>query len=121
PRKGLHISVSHAHAATGQKIISGKLMVLDDGDESQAIGEDINVVDRRDGESDLEFARQIRLSVKRISEVSGSFVLQFELLAFDPDLVVRLGLWEKGIRDAACIRLDLIHQFTGCRRWRSSH
>ena len=100
--KSLRVAVAHAEAAAGEKIVADQFAVLDDGDEAEVVRENIHVVQRRNGEGGLEFARQISFAVERVNEIFGGFILKIQLNAFDPDLMVGGGFGEQGVgNDAA--------------------
>ena len=69
-REGRLVAVAAAHAAAGGEVVAEQFAAaVGDGDEAAAVGEDVHVVQRRDGEGDLEFPRQVGLAVERINEV----------------------------------------------------
>src|SRR5579862_8993136 len=84
-REGLNVSVRHAHAAAGNEVVARELPVLLNDDESEVVGENINVVKGWERKSSFEFPRQVRFAVERIDEV-GVFA-EVQLFAFDPNRV----------------------------------
>ena len=92
-RIGLLVVVGGAHATADGDIETKEFAVLNDGDERKAVGEDVHVVGRRDGDGDLEFARQIGLAVDRLD----LFLAGFDLFAIEPDLMIGAGLWREVI------------------------
>jgi hypothetical protein len=59
------IAVGRAHAAADADVVADHRAV-DDAGEAQVVGEHVHVVDRRQGEADLELARQVALAVDRL-------------------------------------------------------
>ena len=97
-----------AHATASRQVVADELAVLDDGDEAHALGEDVDVVHRRDDEADLELPRQVGLAVERVDKVFVLGRIQVELHAVDPDGVVGLGLREQGLGDFLGIFVHLL-------------
>ena len=87
------------HAAAGRQSVTDQFVILNDGDESHALGENVDVVHRRDDEAHLEFPGEVGLAVERVDEVFVLGVVQVELHAIDPNGVVGLGLREQGLGD----------------------
>ena len=114
-RESLDVAVGHAHAAAGQQIVTGEFSVFLDGDKAQAVREHVNVIERRNDKRRLEFARQVGLAVERINKTFRGLVLQFQLLAFHPDLVIRRGLGQQSVGNFARVGLHLFHQRVGRR------
>ncbi len=56
-RPGLGIAVRGAHAATDADVVAQQLPIAQDSDKAQIVGEHVHIVERRCGETDLEFAR----------------------------------------------------------------
>ena len=66
-RIGFRLAVRHAHAAADRDIPARDLSgCVDDGDEAEIVGENVDVVRRRHRDDDLEFARQISPAVDRL-------------------------------------------------------
>ena len=107
-RIGGIIAVAAAHAAADGDIVASESFVLDDGDEAEAIGENVLVIHRRNGERNLEFSRQIRFAVKRVREIFVLRLFEIKLLAVNPDGVISPGLRRKRQGDAAAILKDLL-------------
>jgi len=80
--------VAAAHATADGDVVAEDLIVFDDGDEAEVVGEDVHVVHGRDDEGHLEFARQVGLAVERVDEVFVFGVVEVELDVVDPDGVV---------------------------------
>ena len=97
-RVGFGIAVAGAHAAADRDIEAGQDAVLDDRDEAEIVGEDVDIVVRRHGEGDLELAWQIGLAVQRLAL---GFAAGNALLV-EPDLVV-----------GAAVRLQVFGQARG--------
>ena len=110
-RERVGIAVRHTHAAADQQIVTEQLVAFGDDDEAEIIGEDIDVVQRRDGEGRFEFSRQIELSVERVNEFLG--VIQLEFLALDPDFVIRACGRIERIRQVARLCENVVHQRAG--------
>jgi hypothetical protein len=53
-RISLLVSVGHTHASTNADIVAQHLSVLDDGNESEIVGKDVNIVGGRYGNSNFE-------------------------------------------------------------------
>ena len=68
-RKSLHVAVTATHAAADGEIVTDEFFVFDNRDEADVVRENINIVDRRNGEGDFEFSRQICFAVKRVNEI----------------------------------------------------
>jgi hypothetical protein len=66
PGKGLNVAVAHPETATGQQVVSEESIILGDCHKSEAVRENIHIVQRRDGEGDFEFPREIGFAVERI-------------------------------------------------------
>ena len=90
-REGCLLAVAHPHAAAGGDCVADDSVVLDDGDEAEVVREHIDVVARRDGDDNLEFARQVSLAVDRLGFRLGTWRHVFLLAVFvgQPNLVVR--------------------------------
>src|SRR5262249_26972931 len=93
----------------GGQVVADQLAVFLDGNEAEAVGENVNVVDWRNNERSLKLTRQIGFAVERVNEVLRA-VIELERLAFDPDLVIGAGLGEQGIRHASGVGLYLVHE-----------
>ena len=99
-----------SHAAAHGEIVAGQRVVFHDGDQPDVVREDVEVVDGRNDEGDLEFAGQISFAVERIDEILIRGVLEIELFAVDPDRVIGPGLRFEGVGHADTIREN---PFTG--------
>ncbi len=111
-REGMHVAVAHAHAAAGEQVVTGELSVLLDGHKTQAVGEDVNVVEGRNDKRGLELARQIGFAVERVHEIFRRIVLQVQLLAFDPDLMIPVGFGQERVGNRMRVFLHQIRQRT---------
>src|SRR5690606_28670469 len=58
-------TVELAHAAANADIETNQCAVIDNSDEAEILPEHVDVVDRRNGKPDLEFARQIKVAIDR--------------------------------------------------------
>ena len=91
-RIGLRVAMGSAEAAADGYIETLQLVVMriDDGNQPDVVGEDINIVVGWNGDADLEFARQVTVLVKRVFFL---FFIRY-LFFVQPDLVVcSTGLW----------------------------
>ncbi len=84
-RKGLGIAVRHSHAAPGQQVVAGQPALLFNNYKAGVVGEDVDVVEGRNGEGELELAGKITLSVKRVGEGGVGCIVEVQLLALNPD------------------------------------
>jgi hypothetical protein len=51
--------VSRSHSSSNGDVVTGDLLVrVNDGDEPNVVGEDVDIVVRREGDGDLELKRQ---------------------------------------------------------------
>ncbi len=87
--------VRHAHAAADANVVTGDCAVLDDGDEAQIMGENIDVVLRRNCQRDLEFPREIGAPVEGFLAVGRRPRRRLE-----KHLAVRAGTRQKPGADA---------------------
>ena len=79
----------HAHAAAGGHVPAGDLVrVVEDRDETEVVREYVDIVRGRHRHHDLEFPRQVGLSVDRLDHV-GLTARNF--LAVEPDLAIGAG------------------------------
>ena len=114
--EGGRIIVAHPKTATAQQIIaewSRGIGGIGYGNQSEAIAVDIGVVQRRDGEGDFEFAREILFSVKRVGKGLFFFSRQLERLAINPNRMVGSGLRQEGVIDATRVLLNALDQCAG--------
>ena len=85
-RIGVRLAMGHAHAAADRDIpardFSGG---VEDGDETEIVGEDVDVVRRRHRHDDLEFARQISPAVDRLDDL---VLAAGDLFAVEPDFAI---------------------------------
>ena len=88
-REGVGVAVRHAHAAADEDVVADDAIVLDDGEQAEVLGIDIDDVVVRQRQPGLELARQIdvavdRLGVGRVVRRRGR-----QHLAVEPNLVIR--------------------------------
>ena len=97
-RIGLGVAVRHAKAAADGEIVAEEFPVFPDGDETEVLRVDVDIVARRHGEAGFEFAREISFAV------DGFFLLVVgDFFAVQPDLMVRAGA--RGEMGADCTRI----------------
>ena len=84
---GFRFAMGHAHAAADHHVVADDRAFLDDGDQRQIVGEHIDIVVRRQGDGDLELARQIGAAEDRLilDHTAG------DLFFIQPDLVPGAG------------------------------
>src|SRR5690606_7623270 len=70
PRIRLWVTVRHAEPAADRDVVPDDLVALGNRDEAEVLPEDVDVVQRRHDEADLELAGQVRLPVKRLLVVA---------------------------------------------------
>src|SRR5690606_11042063 len=87
PRIRLRITVGHAGAAAARDVVARDLVAARDRDEAKVLPKDVDVVERRHDEADLELARHVRLAVDRLLVVARR-----GLGLAPPDLAVRARL-----------------------------
>jgi len=58
-----------AHAAAHREVVADELVLFENRDEAEIVGEDVDVIYRRNDKRGLEFTRQISFAVKRILEI----------------------------------------------------
>jgi hypothetical protein len=63
--------VGHAHAAADSYIETKQFAIFLDGNEAEIVGEYVDVVAGRNGNRDLELARQVRCTVNRFAVGGG--------------------------------------------------
>src|ERR1051326_3353818 len=68
-RESSGIIVGHAESAAGKEVVANEFAIFSNDHVTEVVSEDVDVVQRRNDESRLEFARQIALAVKRIGIV----------------------------------------------------
>lgn len=87
---GRRDALRDTHTTTDGDIESEQLLVIvEDGDVAEVVAEDVDIVVRRDRDRDLELARQVVFSVKRLDVLD---CLTNDLLLVEPDLGVRGSL-----------------------------
>src|SRR5262245_27081324 len=69
PRESGGVVMGHPEAAAGEQVVARQLSVLRNGHETEVIAENIDIIQRRDGEASLEFAWQVMLQIQRVHEV----------------------------------------------------
>ncbi|KAJ2512809.1 hypothetical protein GGI11_004620 [Coemansia sp. RSA 2049] len=94
----LGVVVCHAHAAADHDVVADNaLRVVENGNQSEVVGNNIDVVLGRNGNRNLELARQIRSAVQRlaIGNRAGLCGAASNKLVVQPDLVVGGGAWQQ--------------------------
>ena len=106
------------HAAAGHEVVADQFFVLHDSDEADVVGENVEVVHRRNDKRRFEFSRQIRFAVKRVNERLVERVVNLELVTVNPDGVISAGLRLQRIRHPQAIAIDFIARpgVSGCGR-----
>ena len=97
-RVGLGLTVGHPHAAANHDVVTDDSIALHDRDKAEIMGENIDIVMRRQCDGDLEFARQVGTAENR-------FILDLatgNLFLIQPDLVPSSGARQQMARDVAC-------------------
>ena len=90
PRIGLRVVVGHPVTAAEQEIVAGEVVPFEQRHDREVVGQDIDRVVLGDGETDLEFARQIALAVERVGVLRRAVAFA-PGSTFDPDLVIAAG------------------------------
>lgn len=99
-RVGLLVTVSNTHTTTNTNVVTNDLVVLNNGNETNVVGEDVNGVVRRDGDGDLEFTREVVRAVERLAvRVERLDSVTRDLLLVKPDFVVSVGSRKEMLRD----------------------
>lgn len=125
-RVGLLVTVRHAHTTTGRNIEASEVAVLvDDSDEADVVGEDVDIVRRRNSDRDFELLthisdvglnvngkathlpRQVELAVQRLDILQ---CLTSDELLVQPNLVVCGRAWKQMLADAPCEVIGLSMQ-----------
>lgn len=97
---GLLVTVSNTHTTTNTNVVTNDLVVLNNGNETNVVGEDVNGVVRRDGDGDLEFTREVVRAVERLAvRVERLDSVTRDLLLVKPDFVVSVGSRKEMLRD----------------------
>ena len=74
-RVGLLVTVSYAHTATGRDVEASKVTVLvDDGDEADVVGEEIDIILRWDSDSNFILERYFSNGHSTPSELTLTFL-----------------------------------------------
>jgi hypothetical protein len=98
PGIGLRLVVGHAVTAAEQEVVPRETLfaraALEQRDNREIVGQDIDRVVLGDRETEFEFARQIALAVERIR-----LFLRRDLFTIDPDLVIGAGLRQQMRRE----------------------
>src|ERR1700688_3551274 len=88
-RIGVGLAVGHAHASADHHVEARHVAApVEDGDEAEIMGVDVDVVRGRHRDRDLEFPRQIGPAVDRLARF---FLAAGGALAVGPDLAVGAG------------------------------
>ena len=114
-RIGLRLVVGHAVTAAQEEIVAGELVLREQGDDAEIVGQDIDGVVLGDRETDLELPRQVSLAIEGIDRllVPGHF------LPVDPDLVIGAGLRQQMHGQPARIVFEpAVHGIADWRRHR---
>ena len=80
----------HAHAAADQHVVADDAAVLDDGQQAEVLGVDVDAVVVRQRQAGLELARQVDLAVDRLRRSAVRRGCR-DRLAVEPDFVVGAG------------------------------
>ena len=84
--------MSDTHTTTGSDVVSLDSTVgIDDSDESNIVGQDVNRVVWWDSDGNLELSRKVGRTVKRLKVLDS---VTSDLLFVEPDLVVGGGAGE---------------------------
>ena len=110
-RISLRVAVTAAKPAADAQVVADKLVVLDDGDEAEAVREQIQIVHRRNDKCDFEFAWQIRFAVKRINKIFVFRRVVVQLHAVNPDGMIRLRLRRERERNFVRVGKNLFARF----------
>src|ERR1051326_228199 len=84
-RKSCCVVMRHPEAAARQEIVAFQLAVFGDGNKSQVVRKNVDVVQRWNREGGLEFPGQVRLAVQWINKAGMSRAIQIERLPLQPD------------------------------------
>ena len=98
-RKGVNLAMGHAHAAADRDIVAGYLALLDDGDVTKVMCEDIDIVRRRNGNNRLELARQVNGAVNRLIFFFRRLRLVLDQLTVEPDFMIGAGVRQQMLAD----------------------
>lgn len=99
-RVGLLVTVSNTHTTTNTDIVTNDLVVFNDGNETNVVGEDVHSIVWRDSDGDLEFTREVVRTVERLAvRVERLNSVTRDLLLVKPDFVVGVGSRKKVLRD----------------------
>lgn len=85
----LFVRVGDTHTTTGRNVVSDEVALgVDNGDESNIVGEDIDGIVWWDSDGHLEFTWQVGWAVEWLKVLDG---ITCDLLFVEPDLVVGVG------------------------------
>ena len=87
--------MGRTHATAHRDIESKQLALLDNRDEGQAVGINVDIVRWRHRDGDLELPRQVSLAIDRLD----LFLARFDFLTIEPDLVIRARLRGEMVRN----------------------
>ncbi len=90
-RKRVGVAVRHAHAAADQHVVADDAAVLDDGQQAEVLGVNVDAVVVRRRQAGFELARQIDLAVDRFDLRRSVASFPDTVLAVEPDFVVGAG------------------------------
>ena len=121
PGIGLRLVVRHAVAAAEKEIVADEMLFslgpVEQRDDAQVVGQDVDRIVLGDRQAELEFARQIALTVQRV----GRFFVRCHLLAVKPDLVIGTGPRQQVGREPPRIVLELaVHRIEDWH-WHGRH
>ncbi len=112
PGIGFGVVVAHAEPAAGEEVVTDELAVFLNGDVAKAVGEDVRVVQRGDGEGDLKLSGEVSFAIERIHEI-GVWILGGYVGVLEPDFMVGPGDREKRIVDVLGVGQHLIREGGG--------
>ena len=113
--EGFRVAVAHAESAADSHIITSELAVLRNGDESEILREDIDIVRGRDGEAGFEFAREVGIPVHRLNlglSSGNEFLIEI-------DLMIGAALRECILAPGNSMFIDLLLDWIALGIWRS--
>ncbi len=92
-----------AETSADGNIETFQFVLFDDGDQPQIVGKYVDIIIRRDGNADLEFAGEVAVLIERIF----FFLLVRELFLVEPDLIIGRRFWQQQLADAGRIGVHL--------------
>ena len=94
----------HAKSTADGHIVAKELSFFGNRDEAEILGEDIDIVGRRDGEAGLEFARQVGVAIHRLvfrCTSGDEFLIEI-------DLVIGAGLGKRIVTPSRSMGVNLL-------------